>query len=98
PPLFTLFPYTTLFRSPVLETQTRRVGDGVCGALRDLGRLDSLARGIEFVVAPRDGENDLLVDGIEADVGSRQSFFGHGLHRASRSEEHTSELQSLTNL
>src|SRR5258706_9868819 len=62
PPRSTLFPYTTLFRSPRLH-----------------GRAD----------AARERAGAGL--GAEPGVASARS-------RAARSEEHTSELQSLTNL
>src|SRR5258706_6986196 len=67
PPRSTLFPYTTLFRSPV---PVRRFGDG-----RD---VDDFARVI--VHAVHEHERELFVILLN------------------RSEEHTSELQSLTNL
>src|SRR5438093_9608893 len=74
PPSFTLFPYTTLFRSVVIAV----AGDGDVQVLL-LPRLD---------VADERDPGDTPAAGIV-----------HGaaevLHR---SEEHTSELQSLTNL
>src|SRR5258706_11099499 len=64
PPRSTLFPYTTLFRSP-----SRPAGDRY-------GRASRLCEG-----------------GSERDRFERQALEG-----IVRSEEHTSELQSLTNL
>src|SRR5205823_13103548 len=77
PPRSTLFPYTTLFRSPRL----RDVG------LRGRDRLSGLRRG---VLRRR-------IDGVR--VPGVQGFRARGrlAHRA-RSEEHTSELQSLAYL
>src|SRR5438046_7779778 len=72
PPLPTLFPYTTLFRS--------HHGNHV--RLRDRLSLADRQRLIGVGAPP---------------VGRCDEFFaGHTAHR--RSEEHTSELQSLTNL
>src|SRR5438046_8617177 len=68
PPLSTLFPYTTLFRSP--------------GILLHRARADH-----EGPVA-RLGEEELASSLIQRPES----------HAVCRSEEHTSELQSLTNL
>src|SRR5256885_9074123 len=83
PPRSTLFPYTTLFRSPVLRErqQAHRVlrhdGDGA-----------------------RAGRAVLHRGAASAGHEARREWAA-GLHaalRASRSEEHTSELQSPCNL
>src|SRR3546814_5286099 len=63
----TLFPYTTLFRSP-----RRRPGQGRWREGRQVARC-----------GPRGGGRDARHDP------------GHASDRAGRSEEHTSELQSL---
>src|SRR2546430_8018488 len=68
PPRSTLFPYTTLFRSPE--------------AARD--ELDELVRGVARAVL-------MAADLVEEDRKRDRSFAG-------RSEEHTSELQSQSNL
>src|SRR3989441_6427019 len=70
PPRSTLFPYTTLFRSPHPEPQARRQGVDP-GVSRQAG--DEEARG------DADGQ-------------------GQGQPGGMRSEEHTSELQSLAYL
>src|SRR2546425_9476296 len=75
PPRSTLFPYTTLFRSPLLR--------GVTGALR-----------------PRRQQGDrqahVLLGGVlRADVGDAPP---DRRRHPRRSEEHTSELQSLAYL
>src|SRR5438876_7411570 len=71
PPISTLFPYTTLFRSLVVELQTRAHLDlAVVGALRELLAV------FRRVVLPQR-------------IGRR---------RGTRSEEHTSELQSPVHL
>src|SRR3712207_7090295 len=87
PPRSTLFPYTTLFRSPEnllghlgsghKKTRTRR-GDVVVGRLR----RPVSRRSVEHAVT---GGKGLFVD--EVRLQGRQGV----LHR---SEEHTSELQS----
>src|SRR5438046_7644854 len=76
PPRSTLFPYTTLFRSPVERAQL-----GV-GAPRGVHGTHEL-RLHHFLETPARGERHLLA--------ARGALLG-------RSEEHTSELQSLTNL
>src|SRR5262245_63822317 len=71
PPSSTLFPYTTLFRSP--SSHTVIAGGGLAG----LSCAQSLGEGFTLLEA-------------EERVG--------GLARTERSEEHTSELQSLRHL
>src|SRR2546427_6746231 len=82
PPRSTLFPYTTLFRSPQPSSTVKIIG---------LGR---------FVIARQNTRNP---SGSESDgvrqwsTGNRN--IGHWMARQeSRSEEHTSELQSQSNL
>src|SRR2546425_8800947 len=73
PPRSTLFPYTTLFRSPDVRPQPpvrrRRFGAGVLGGQRDAARRRPMGPGQD-----------------------------HGSEPFLRSEEHTSELQSLAYL
>src|SRR3546814_4345744 len=73
----TLFPYTTLFRSPLAAGHAQRLD------LALLDRLDEIRRSIDHHRNPPGQE---IVDGA-----------GSALVRdvADRSEEHTSELQSL---
>src|SRR5262249_61905632 len=77
PPRSTLFPYTTLFRSPVAALRCDGTADGPSA---DEG-IRLLWGSSPLVFAPRRGD----APGIE---------WAH----ENRSEEHTSELQSLTNL
>src|SRR5438093_4985120 len=82
-PTSPLFPYTTLFRSHGTADESVPWGDG-----RDLRK------------AARDDATDLfLVDGAGHTFGARHPWAGSNpaLEQV-RSEEHTSELQSLTNL
>src|SRR5262249_62048491 len=90
PPRSTLFPYTTLFRSARVLAQARqqhrprRVGQ-VPQADGGTGRGGGRPGGVDREQVPVRREHDLaLVVGVRPRVG--------------RSEEHTSELQSLTNL
>src|SRR3712207_7445385 len=80
PPRSTLFPYTTLFRSQIVEFWKGT-------------RLDAL-RDIKYVFVPP-GERDLVREELEEPPGSRPAPIepppGQYL---GRSEEHTSELQS----
>src|SRR2546427_3803859 len=74
PPRSTLFPYTTLFRSPVAAARARLEG-------RSLGLVVRAAQPLLALRCPSLG-------------------YRHGDPRlvADRSEEHTSELQSQSNL
>src|SRR2546427_9346889 len=77
PPRSTLFPYTTLFRSPHLARGGAPTGGrGPVAALTDARRR-----------RPR----------VPSDR-ARRPLDARGLARAPRSEEHTSELQSQSNL
>src|SRR3989441_13373192 len=94
PPRSTLFPYTTLFRSPVLLALTL-VGDALCIALALFGDLTGRTRmphifwWILWVAQ--------IPLGIQAALGA--DLLARGAHpRTGRSEEHTSELQSLAYL
>src|SRR5256885_12889381 len=89
PPRSTLFPYTTLFRSP----DPQGVDDGSDDA-HDAGAADGPSghgqqgeygglRGAAMPLAPAQGEGE-----------PREG----GQHEGGRSEEHTSELQSPCNL
>src|SRR3712207_8817103 len=80
PPRFTLFPYTTLFRSPDYGDQARRGEAHAAGGvlLRPPQRPDRDEPGVR-------GRVDLGADGAV----DRRHHHGHR-----RSEEHTSELQS----
>src|SRR5437016_12012688 len=82
PPRSTLFPYTTLFRSGIV---LRQCGGG--------------ARSVPRHARPRRILGTL--DRNQQQRGDRASGHGGGRRQTSapaRSEEHTSELQSLTNL
>src|SRR5437016_7579604 len=93
PPRSTLFPYTTLFRSviPALEAVPEAgavlLGEGVV----DL-------KAMHLSVERRSVDREIVVD--DAAERRRRNQGQYALrHRAElRSEEHTSELQSLTNL
>src|SRR5437016_10272506 len=90
PPRSTLFPYTTLFRSRVL---TRTLVLHLPGAAGETGRwcaLGGLERPRDPTSGPRAGPFTFIAPRRLSD---------EPLTRARvRSEEHTSELQSLTNL
>src|SRR2546427_3633893 len=83
PPRSTLFPYTTLFRSPAPgATATKLVGRG--GQARADPCADPVDQRLDVVVEERRGEPPVPV--------CAAAFFDD------RSEEHTSELQSQSNL
>src|SRR5437016_11040277 len=85
----TLFPYTTLFRSFVCESGRVVNGDGVLLAAARFLKSQNKLRGDRVVATSMSNL------GLER-VLARENI---ALARAAvRSEEHTSELQSLTNL
>src|SRR2546430_13830578 len=94
PPRSTLFPYTTLFRS--LRLQIRRVDDGQL-------RLVDVPVRVEVELLLHAG--DVRVRGLDEESRRRAEVgvvadVAVDLHHlaAGRSEEHTSELQSQSNL
>src|SRR2546430_14810066 len=94
PPRSTLFPYTTLFRSAMIEggVDARCIRSDVLGSL-----LDTPARRHEQRDAPFLAK-ELLEELVVEELGRAPIEHPHlrGLRR--RSEEHTSELQSQSNL
>src|SRR5437016_10269911 len=83
PPRSTLFPYTTLFRSVLLTGGGDKTADTVG---LPFGGLHYFGEGSAF------GASDHLQDLRALALGAR------GAGPLGRSEEHTSELQSLTKL
>src|SRR5205814_3868235 len=97
PPTFTLFPYTTLFRSY----------DSLCGHVTQITHLDNPITSDRNVIAERRPASaiddaaiadDDVVFRRRGDAGSRQDNGGKQSRQEKRSEEHTSELQSLRHL
>src|SRR3712207_9296032 len=90
PPRSTLFPYTTLFRSPEADDEP----DAADPALRAPGDDQAAAGDAEpqSPGGPGGGlrERDLRGRRAALDLGRSEDVGGHG----ERSEEHTSELQS----
>src|SRR3712207_9422055 len=90
PPRSTLFPYTTLFRSLLPRTKGEAVTrPNACGRGGELAHVGEVVRQKRRAGALVGGEGE---DGV-ARVRDVQRD-GDGGHRDSRSEEHTSELQS----
>src|SRR5438093_8450445 len=90
PPRSTLFPYTTLFRS----THERNRADGVPRPAGGVGAIDGEAHAMVRRATHADAAARRAADRrVPRDVDIVAE--GAGL---ARSEEHTSELQSLTNL
>src|SRR2546425_8667581 len=85
PPRSTLFPYTTLFRSPATEGNTV---------------LDASFFERDTVVVARDLLGKVLVRELDGQVmwGRLVELANEDLAQQVRSEEHTSELQSLAYL
>src|SRR5437016_10892513 len=84
PPGLTLFPYTTLFRSALEDVQY------VLAAPFDEIFLEDRDE-------PRRGDAVVLREGIDR-IDEHEGPLGSPVVHEVRSEEHTSELQSLTNL
>src|SRR5690606_41223701 len=82
PPRSTLFPYTTLFRS--------------CGALHRNKLSFEFLRTLPPRLTPPAGSPNAAATGHPGGTGDR--WCGARCGRVSRSEEHTSELQSRENL
>src|SRR5437016_1806586 len=91
PPISTLFPYTTLFRSHVRTSSahaSQNVVPSVVNLLLGEGQVTPLRPG--FALSKQSGPNQFRQNCIASIIDT--------LVRSQRSEEHTSELQSLTNL
>src|SRR3546814_7318766 len=84
----TLFPYTTLFRSPVPGGSCFWVGHTLCLAPDGKVSVCVISHGRAGVVGN-------LFDETPEAVVDRAVAFRRMLESAGRSEEHTSELQSL---
>src|SRR5688572_31725081 len=83
PPRSTLFPYTTLFRSPA-----RRGPPAAATRLSDLSGLDQAVR----------VEHELLGRALVEVLVAVRRLVQRDHRGVDRSEEHTSELQSQSNL
>src|SRR2546430_4409976 len=82
PPRSTLFPYTTLFRSALTAEATMGAAEGLTAE----GINVSVSRAAALVIECSSRKRTLL------------QFSAANLQTTSRSEEHTSELQSQSNL
>src|SRR5256886_12300439 len=81
PPRSTLFPYTTLFRSPNVFAEALVVGTIIPGGIRITKKKHPWPRPTTFFIL---------------NIRPKACRVGH--HVVTRSEEHTSELQSQSNL
>src|SRR5262249_61607230 len=91
PPRSPLFPYTTLFRSKEIGARGSAVDEGLIVEVdgRELVLLAPIVLGmLPFALVAAPGS-------IPRTIGARRTS---SRPSTSRSEEHTSELQSLTNL
>src|SRR5258707_15507262 len=90
PPRSTLFPYTTLFRSPETTFVGPSAGSTVAAQLAGGTPLQQL---FELQTSPKTAELqvDLDLQKLMAMMGGAMTGATHHRHR---SEEHTSELQS----
>src|SRR5262249_57778768 len=94
-PISTLFPYTTLFRSGVAGLSVSEVA----GRGHEPGRV-SYYRGTPYGIDSHPKLKLEIVVRVGDDVRSREGVLTDAARtgRVGRSEEHTSELHSLTNL
>src|SRR5206468_9625144 len=95
PPRSTLFPYTTLFRSPSMSARWRRSRLAFLAPSAALfvlmwANLTAEVGAIELLIVPLVGVAIVLVLYLGVKMNERG--------RARRSEEHTSELQSRSDL
>src|SRR2546430_13351471 len=105
PPRSTLFPYTTLFRSVLVEGDDLAIEHGALDGQRRQ-RLDDLGIARGEVLAAAAVELHALAGALGQDAHAvvldleQPPAAGEGLidERRQRSEEHTSELQSQSNL
>src|SRR2546421_2957302 len=81
PPRSTLFPYTTLFRSPFVA---------VAANIESLHRMTREERDLRGLIVP--GSDHLTAYNVFAEAVNKHGRLGE------RSEEHTSELQSRSDL
>src|SRR3712207_8890436 len=106
PPRSTLFPYTTLFRSKVLDVRTSRIAERIA-AIDDFVEAGYEVHLNLSPVVLRDGWeadwaqllrqlDDTLSPAAKAQAAAEVIMLTHNrdLHEVNRSEEHTSELQS----
>src|SRR5207244_8921082 len=92
-PMFTLFPYTTLFRSDVEGWKLLGHSYNVLGRFQEAAQAYAKAA----ARAPRDAQ--LLADFADAlGMAQGQRLAGDPEKLIARSEEHTSELQSPDHL
>src|SRR5688572_31690141 len=86
------FPYTTLFRSQALGQKAEEAARAAIGQFETM-RLAAAAEGKRAVESVEAARVELEKKLQEVSTGS-----GESLRAATRSEEHTSELQSQSNL
>src|SRR5260221_3638216 len=85
PPRSTLFPYTTLFRSVYLQSPSARTDERLKRSYKDL----------DFATL---GKFSAKTKALFAELGYSGNKTFNALHGHQRSEEHTSELQSHSDL
>src|SRR5262249_60872889 len=98
PPRSTLFPYTTLFRSVPLAVDAQHAADGrrqLRGLVADAGMADAQRRQVLAHLGVGEAQR-----GAQQAAGNARGAAADQPFQPTqvRSEEHTSELQSLTNL
>src|SRR5690348_18460431 len=94
PPRSTLFPYTTLFRSRRVAQEVELDAAVLEHGLLDLGLAAKLRAHAREQLLEAEGLGKIIVG---PEVEALDPVL-HGIARAERSEEHTSELQSPVHL
>src|SRR5437016_8830397 len=90
-PRSTLFPYTTLFRSPAIRSKVRNWRHVLASIVLMIGAVLSVSASYAALAVSTPAEMGASRQAV-SDKGSTSHT------SPARSEEHTSELQSLTNL
>src|SRR5690606_42143635 len=96
PPLPTLFPYTTLFRSEA-RNQAEALVHSSEKSLKDYG--DKVSEGDRTAIQDAITALRTALEGEDADdIQAKSTALAEASMKLGRSEEHTSELQSRENL
>src|SRR2546425_2613812 len=97
PPRSTLFPYTTLFRSHVTSVSIPGTDSEALLMHLDLAGI-ACSSGSACSTGAVEPSHVLTAMGVPRDLGVAALRFSFGKENTLRSEEHTSELQSLAYL
>src|SRR2546427_7923958 len=97
PPRSTLFPYTTLFRSAAKEIKVL-ISTSVDAAQEGSAQVAQAGQVMDDIVGSVRKVSDMIGEITASSTEQRDGIGQDVIHDLSRSEEHTSELQSQSNL